>query len=246
MKTFLKITLISLMISCQSRSKQVINSNPNIDTSRDHYEMNNLFEQDSSPNNLNKQENSSESFIAILKEGLDNINASINDSTTFIAHKGQLILYFSDPHTAFIADGRYGYIPPENLVEIDTPYFKFNFTSRSFIYAKDYELFQTAKTHGNDLNKLVKNIQQKDTTALLQFFELKDVVDGASAEEFYELFWVLINLWTDDELSSFIMTLNQNHKKDFCTTLIESSYCDPFKYYMLYYPLTLNQIELTK
>lgn len=185
-------------------------------------------------------------FVAMLKPGLDNVNAIINDSTMFVATKGQLILYRNYPHTAFIADGRFGYIPPEQLIRVDSPYFKFNFSKRQFIYDKDYDLFQSAKRIGSDLNSLAKGIQQKDSNALLQFFKLRKVADGAAAEEFSDDFWALINLWTDTELSTFVNTLKGTEKKDFCTLLIEASYCNPYEYYKLYYPLTLEQIESTK
>ena len=194
---------------------------------------------------INSGDTLSNVFVAILKPGLDNVKAIINDSVMFIANKGQLILYWNDPHTALIADGRYGYIPPEQLIRVDTPYFKFNFSKRHFIYDKDYELYQSAQRIGLDLNSLVKRIQNKDFTALLQFFKLRVVVDGAAAEEFPDDFWALINLWTDKELSAFIKTLKGAEKKDFCSLLFESSYCDPCKYYKLYYPLTIEQIEST-
>src|SRR5204862_7990019 len=115
-------------------------------------------------------------------------------------------------------------------------YFKFNFSQHEFIYDKDYELYQSAQTSGIDLNSLVKRIQNKDNNALLQFFKLRDIVDGASAEEFPYEFWALINLWTDNELSNFIRTLSATEKRDFCFLLIKSSYCDPYNYYKLYYP----------
>jgi hypothetical protein len=189
---------------------------------------------------------SSNVFVAMLNPGLDNVQAIVNDSTMFVARKGQLILYWNVPHTALIADGRSGYIPPEQLMRVDTPYFKFNFSKAQFNYDKDYELYQSAQLVGADLNSLIKKIQSKDTNALHQFFKLRDVVDGASAEEFPGDFWILINLWTDKELSSFITTLKEAEKKDFCSLLIESSYCDPYKYYKLYYPLTLKQIVASK
>lgn len=195
---------------------------------------------------MTSADTSSNVFIAMLKPGLDSVKATINDSTMFIATKGQLILYWNNPHTALIADGRFGYIPPEQLVRIDKPCFKFTFSKCKFSYDKEYELYQAAERTGVDLNSLVKRIQSKDTKALLQFFRLRDVVDGASAEEFPEDFWALINLWTDKELSSFISTLENSEKKAFCDLLIESSYCNPYEYYKLYYPLTLQQIKLTK
>jgi len=65
----------------------------------------------------------------MLKPGVDNVNAIINDSIMFVATKGQLILYWNYPQTALIADGRFGYIPPELLVRVDTQCFKFNFSN---------------------------------------------------------------------------------------------------------------------
>ena len=189
---------------------------------------------------------SSNVFVAILKPGLDNVKATLNDSTMFIATKGQQILYWNNPHTAFIADGRSGYIPPEQIIKVDKPCFKFNFSKRKFSYNSDYELYQSAERAGTDLNILVKEIQNKSSKALLQFFKLRDVVDGASAEEFQDNFWALINLWTDKELSSFILTLDNSDKKTFCELLIESSYYNPHEYYRLYYPSTLQQIEMIK
>jgi hypothetical protein len=185
-------------------------------------------------------------FIAVLRDGLDNVKATVNDSTMFIATKGQLILYWDHPHTALIADGRFGYIPPEQLKRIDTSYFKFNFSKLQFVYDKDYELYQCAQRTGVNLNSLVKQIQGKDNNALLQYFNLRHGVDGASAEEFYKVFWQLINLWSDAQLSTFIMQLNGTERKDFCNLLIDSSYCDPYRYYKLYYPLTLKKITATK
>jgi hypothetical protein len=185
-------------------------------------------------------------FVAMLKPGLDSVKATINDSTMFIATKGQLVLYWNNPHTALIADGRVGYLPPEKLVRIDKPCFKFTFSKRKFSYDKQSELYQVAERTGVDLNTVVKRIQNKDTKALLQFFKLREVVDGASAEEFPEDFWALINLWTDKELSSLLSTLDKSEKTAFCELLIESSYCNAYEYYKLYYPLTLQQINLTK
>jgi hypothetical protein len=188
----------------------------------------------------------SSEFVAMLKPECDSMNAIINDSVIFVAFNGQLLLYDNYSHSAYIADGRSGYIPPEQIIRVDTPFFKFNFSKHQFYYDKEYELYESAQQTGADLNLLIQRIQNKEESALLQFFKLHNVVDGASAEEFSENFWALINLWTDKELLDFIRTLKVTEKKDFCTLLIESSYCNPDKYYKLYYPLTMKEIESTK
>ena len=238
------VTLLFLF-SCQTTPKQADGLKLTTDSAQNNFDT--IVRAENSGSNIsNQQDTSSQVFMAVLKDGLDNVKAIINDSTMFVATKGQLILYWNDPHTAFIADGRYGYIPPEQLKRVDTSLFKFNFSKRQFVYDKDDELYQSAERTGADLNTLAKRIQNKESKALLQFFKLRDVVDGASAEEFPEDFWALINLWTDKELSTFITTLKGTEKKDFCLLLIESAYCNPNEYYKLYYPLTLQQIETIK
>ena len=234
------------MFSCQTAPKQADSSITVIDSVKNPLDTSAIVAQTISVGSSNLSDTSSNVFVATLKDGFDSVNAKINGNTMFVATKGQLLLYWNDPHTAFVADGRFGYIPPEQLIRLDTPYFKFNFSKRKFTYDKDNELHQAAQRTDADLNALVKRIRSKDENALLQFFKLRDVVDGASAEEFPDVFWSLINLWTDEELSSFTSTLKGIEKKDFCSLLIESSYCNPYTYYKLYYPLTLKEIEATK
>jgi hypothetical protein len=182
-------------------------------------------------------------FMARLKDGISKVNATLNDSTIFIVKKGQLFLYNNYPHTAFLANGQFAYIPPEQIMKVDTPFFKFNFTRWKFIKGKNYELSQAAKRNGFDLYIVIKQIQNKESTALVKFYNMQSILDGAAAEEFPEDFWALINLWTDKELSAFIMTLSKGDKLGFCKLLLESSLCDPKSYYKLYYPLTLKQIN---
>ena len=189
---------------------------------------------------------SSYTSIVVLKEGIESANAITNDSTIFIAKKGQLMLYWSNSHTAIIADGRDGYVPPEKIKRVNTPYFKFTFTKESFIYNKENELYIASKKNGADINNLTKRINNKDNKALFQFFKLYGKLDGGAADEFMYDFWALINLWTDKELDTFISTLNNADKKDFCSLLIETAYCNPYDYYKLYYPLTLKQIKAIK
>ena len=96
---------------------------------------------------------------------------------------------------------------------------------------------------GHDLNDIIKRIKSKENKALFQFFKLQNGLDGAAAEIFMYDFWTVINLWSDKEILGFIQTLNKVDKKDFCALLLDTSYCNPYDYYKLYYPLTLGQIK---
>src|SRR5688500_6354666 len=53
-----------------------------------------------------------DTYVARLKDGIEKVNATINDSTIFIATKGQLFIYENYSQNAWIADGRSAYIPP--------------------------------------------------------------------------------------------------------------------------------------
>jgi hypothetical protein len=246
MNTGIKLVVVLILFSCQRTPKQLNTSSNEIDSSLGQNEKRTVAIQAPTTEIKNIQDSSPDIFMAMLKEGIDSVNATINDSITFIATRKQLILYWNDPQTAIIADGRYGYIPPEELVKVDSTCFKFNFSKRKFIYSKDDELYQSASANRLELNELLEKIHSKDSKALMQFFNLLKVVDGASVEEFYNVFWAMINLWTDEELSTFINTLNETDRKEFCSLLIESSYYDPLVYYEKYYPKTLIQIEKTR
>ena len=187
---------------------------------------------------------STATYVARLKDGVEKVDATINDSTIFIATKGLLFIYENYSHNAWIADGRSGYIPPEQVVRVDTPYFKFNFSKWDFIKSQDYELLIAAKRKNIHLNSLILKIRRKDKIALKEFLHLQDVIDGASAEEYYYDFWALTNLWTDEELKSFITSLTLQEGLEFGDILINRA---PLgrgaEYYRRYYPKTFEKIK---
>lgn len=186
------------------------------------------------------------SYIAVLKDGLDQVNATINDSIIFVAAKGQLFLYENTSHSAWIADGRCAYIPPEQVKRVNVPYFKFTFSKWNFYKNEEYELCFTAEQIGLDLNSLIKRIQNKENQAMLQFFNLRHYTDGHAGEEFPFELWALINLWNDKELSAFIKSLPQKDKAEFCQLLINiTPFEKPEEYFILYYPITLAEISKT-
>lgn len=230
--------LFIVLISCLTKSEYTANS-PILVESNNQNGPNKLCQ-------IESADSLSNVFVVKLKPGLDSVKATIDDSTIFVATEGQLLLYWNETHSACIADGRFGYIPSDQLMRVDTPCFKFNFSKQNIKYEKDYELYQTAQRAGYDLNVLINRILNKEDKALLQFFRLRDLVDGASAEEYPVIFWVLINFWSDKELSSFISNLNHSEKKTFCELLLESSYCSPFEYYSIHYPLTMEQINMAQ
>src|SRR5688572_21203761 len=88
----------------------------------------------------NKDTISTDIYVARLKGGIEKVDATMNDRTIFIAAKGLLFIYENYSEIAWIADGRSAFIPPDLVMKVDTPYFKFNFLKWDFIKSQDYEL----------------------------------------------------------------------------------------------------------
>lgn len=187
---------------------------------------------------------STDTYVARLKDGIEKVEATINDSTIFIATKGLLFIYENYSNNAWIADGRSAYIPPDQVMKVDTPYFKFNFSKWDFIKSQDYELVIAAKRKNIDLNSLIQKIRRKDKIALKEFLHLQNVIDGAAAEEYYYDFWALTNLWTDEELQDFITSLKLHDGLEFGDILINRApLSNGTEYYRRYYPKTFEKIK---
>lgn len=185
------------------------------------------------------------SFVATLKDGIKKTNATINNTTIFTPTIGQLFVYENYSHNAWIADGRSAYIPPDQVVKVDTTYFKFNFSKWNFVKDKEYELTIAAKSTGVDLNLLIKKIRIKEGKALRIFFALRKIIDGAAAEEFYSDFWALINLWTDSELSNFVQSLKTKDRMEFSNIMLENApLSNVTVYYKIYYPHTFRELKI--
>lgn len=183
-------------------------------------------------------------FVAMLKDGFDDIQATLNEQSLFTVKKGQLFIYNKYDGNIFIADGRFGYIPADKIKIVDNPCFKFNFKKYHFNTNEYDELNILAHKRGINLETIIKKAKNKNGPALKVFFNLIDYVDGAATEEFESDFWALINFWPDKELSMFINTLHGYTKKQFCSMLEYNVFVDKaIEYYKLYYPLTLIEIE---
>jgi hypothetical protein len=233
-KIFIVLTIFAFA-SCQLSSDQ--NNQPNSPTS----DTTKTFSL-TKPSNQNYT--TTGTFVAKLKDGIEETNAIVNDSTIFKAKKGQLFVYENYSHNAWIADGRSAFIPPEQIVKADTPYFKFNFSKWSFVKDSDYKLTQAGRRAGVDLNDLLQKARKKNSEALRTFIKLHDKVDGAASEEFYYDFWAMINIWTDSELSAFAKSLNKADKKEFAGLLFDTGpLSNVINYYQLYYPMTLREIK---
>ena len=187
-------------------------------------------------------------YLTKLRPEIPQKNAIINDKIMFTAKSGQLILYNYYTYTAWISDGSYGYFPPEDLIKVDTSYFKFDFSKKDFMLDSKNELFEATKRQGGDINQITSKVINKDTKALFDLFLLRNSYDGAAAEIYPHHFWSLLNLWSDNEIVNFINKLKDKKQfvdyisDNFVTFPIEK----PLTYYKLYYPETLKLILTNK
>ena len=244
---YLIITILFLLFSCQTQPDKSNEQSGNKESVQSKLDTVSKAEQAPGLTAAPPADSSWSSYIAVLKDGLDQVNAMINDSIIFVATKGQLFLYENTSQSAWIADGRCAYIPPEQVKRADLPYFKFDFSRWDFSKDEKYELSTTAKQTGLDLNALIRKIQNKDSRALLQFFDLRNKVDGAAAAEFPFELWALINQWNDKELSAFIQSLPEKDKAEFCQLIMNiTPFEKPDEYFKLYYPMTLAEISSTE
>jgi hypothetical protein len=189
-------------------------------------------------------------YLAMLRPEIKLKEATINDQEVYTAQAGQLILYNDYAHTAWIADGRYGYIPPEDLVKIDTFYFRFDFSKKDFQLDSKNDLFEINKKRGIDINKITDSVLNIDLDALYNLFLLRNSFDGASAEIFPHHFWSLLMTWNDKNIADFITNLKVKDKKQFVEYITDNDVTFPIErpliYYELYYPKTFELIKKYK
>jgi len=186
-------------------------------------------------------------YLALLRPGLDCKDATINDQKIYTVKAGQLILYNDNTHNAWISNGSFGYIPQDDLIKVDTFYFRFDFSQKSFVSDSDDELFIAAQRQGLDINKLTSDVLKKDSKALNNLFLLRYTFDGAAAEIYPNHFWSLLMTWNDKCIADFITNLKVKDRKRFLDYITDIYVTFPIEkpliYYELYYPETFELIS---
>jgi len=88
--------------------------------------------------------------------------------------------------------------------------------------------------------RTIKRVVRKRSNALAKFFNLATELDAALAEIHAADTWTVINLYTDDELYSWLKTLDSNGLKQFVDYLKDGYVAYPItryaEYLSLYYP----------
>jgi hypothetical protein len=103
---------------------------------------------------------------------------------------------------------------------------------------------------GVDYCDLISRIIRKEPAALTHFFELIPQVQAAQAEIHAEHSWQLINLFTDEELKAWLLTLSNQQLDQVMHYLQQEDVAYPItrtsEYLGLYYPRSLEIFEKHK
>ncbi len=198
-------------------------------------------------NNLFSQNSNNNIIMAKLK-GINDCEMFLNNTVVGIIKSTDSFIYDQEGHTAYLQNGKSGYISPEKIEKINMPYFKFLYSIDDFKVNNDDLLFEHFAKKGNDLKKLLESIiLKKDEFAIRTFFQLKNSMDGEAAECYSYLFWKIINFWSDDELFNFLDKQVIEFKKEFCNYMIMPYVTWPIvdykQYYKLYFPKTWQIIK---
>lgn len=96
--------------------------------------------------------------------------------------------------------------------------------------------------------RAIKRVVKKRSNALTKFFNLTNELDAALAEIHAADTWTVINLYTDEELYSWLKTLDSNGLKQFVDYLKDEYVAYPItryaEYLSLYYPKSWTIIRV--
>jgi hypothetical protein len=188
--------------------------------------------------------------MAILKVDR-NVDATINDKVIFTIKPHQDFIYDFNSHNAFLKTKESAYIPDSLVLRTSKPFFKFVCSNSIFIIDKDDELMEASEKHNIKIQPLIDSIvYSKSELDLIKYWCLKEFMDGAAAESYYDVLFNLINSWNDERLFHFISNQNEFFKKDFCKTITLVYVTWPInridEYYKSYYPKTWMIIKSYK
>ena len=168
-----------------------------------------------------EQEDTQEWYIGKLKPEFPKYELYIytgpNDSTLFTLLPDQKFLYILKKEYAYLINGMTIGIPENYVMKIDTSYFKFEYTRENLLSRNYwYELDKCAEIwHLDSINTLLKKIfaidLKQDNEGIKEFYKfilLGELSYGAAAEIYYQFFWEVINVLTDDELSQYLQIIH--------------------------------------
>ncbi len=179
--------------------------------------------------------------LAIMK--MDYVSIERNAGIQF--HKGDLIVVFKplkekSTWAVWNKNGDCGYLDTNAFQIIpDKPIFKLK-SNPNLLKKTDCNYHTKVLSKPNKINycRVIKRVIKKRSSALTKFFDIIPEVDAALAEIHAVDTWTIINLYTDDELYSWLKTLDSNRLKQFMGYLKDEYVAYPITRYAEY--LSLN------
>jgi len=186
--------------------------------------------------------------MAQLKDKIEESKALINNSVSFYIYPHQKFLYDSINQLAWLSDGRFGYIPKEEILELKKEeIFKFNFFANSFIINDNDEIIIYSKNINIDYKYLIISAANHNEKSLKSLFETRQLLKEELKTIHDSLFWRIFNNWTDIALSKFLDKNSTIFINDFAEYLLHTVKSDPIidkkSYIKFYYPLTFKLLK---
>lgn len=182
---------------------------------------------------------------SLARMKMDYVSTGQNAGIQF--HKGEFIVIFkphkeNNPWAVWNKDGATGYLDTTAFQIIHgKPIFKLKSNPRLI---KRTNCDRHTKVLSKQVNinycRIIKRAIKKRPNALTQFFDLIPDVDAALAGIHAGATWPIINLYSDDELCSWLKTLDPKKSKQFMGYLKDEFVAYPItryaEYLSLYYP----------
>ena len=186
--------------------------------------------------------------MAELKDQIEESKALINNSVSFYIYPHQKFLYDSKNHLAWLSDGRFGYIPKEEVCELKKEeIFKFNFFANSFLINDNDEIIRYSKNINIDYKYLIISAANHNEKSLKSLFETRQLLNKELQTVHDSLFWRIFNNWSDMTLVKFIEKNSILFINDFADYLFYTVKSDPILDKRLYikshYPLTFKFLK---
>jgi hypothetical protein len=183
--------------------------------------------------------------------------ASVGSHSTVSFNTGDTVLVFEPDEpastwavwtrtgeTCFVNRTYFQLIPGKPVFKLKTDTVQLRETACSRHTRENFDLI------GVDYCGLISRILRKDPAALTRFFDLIPEVRGAQAEIHAEHSWQLINLFTDEELKAWLLTLSNQQLDQVVHYLKQEDVAYPItrtsEYLGLYYPRSLEIFEKHK
>jgi regulation of enolase protein 1 (concanavalin A-like superfamily) len=186
-------------------------------------------------------------FVMMMKPGTPVSDYRMLDPIEHQLDADEKVLYDPQTHTAFAANGYYGFMDEKVLQRLDTTYFKFTYAKSKTKVSKGDALYDTATAQHLAINTILFKAGMGNKKSLEELLDLVLKVNGEAADELASMIWITVNTWSDKNLEEFLKGLSAEKRALAAEYLTDESNTYPIEfpvaYLQLYYPRSLAVIK---